>query len=195
MISLTSLLSSVSLLTATPVELEEGLSMILLIIVGALALFLGFLFSRKTALMFIDWVKSEQSRDKFSGRFKGFFYDWGTSRLEAGDSMKKPASGLMLILVEVLLGIALFAVPFFIRKWVWLLLVAAILLGCALFTGMTLRSESDKESIPVAFILPLQVYAAIAIFVSMIAFIGIAIYEFFKSAIAHTSPDRRTSDR
>lgn len=158
-----------------------------LAVVGALVLFLGFLFARKTALQFIEWMKAEQPRDKFAYRFLGFFYDWGSSRLKSKESLKQPANALILVVVEVLLAIIVFSLPFFLLKGVVLFLVAVILMGCAFFAGRTLRIDRDKECIPVAYILPLQIYAAIRIFVSLIIFIVLAIYEFFKSAIEHTS--------
>lgn len=160
---------------------------ITLTIAGALVLFLGILFAHKTALQFIDWIKDAQPADKFSHRFLGFFYDWGNARMSSDESKAQPANVLVLILVEALLAVVLFVIPFFILKWVVLFLIAVILMGCAFFTARTVRSDSGKEPMPVAFIMPLQIYAAIKIMCSLIVFVGIAIYDFFKSAIAHTS--------
>jgi hypothetical protein len=166
------------------------MNIVTLAIIGATALFLGLLFARKTALQYLEWIEAEQPRDKFSYRVMGLFYDWGASRLKADETLNKPARVFVLMIVETLLAVVLFSLPFFFHKYIVLFIIAVILLGCAFFIGRISRIKPDGEKLAAAFVLPLQIYAAIRLFISLIIFIAIAIYEFFKSAIAHSKSSK-----
>ena len=163
------------------------MNIVTLTIFGATALFLGLLFARKTASRYIEWIKADRPRDKFTNRVVGLFYDWGASRLKSDEALNKPANVFLLMVVETMIAVVLFSLPFILHKCVVLFIVAVIILGCAYFTGKISRINPGEEKIAVAFILPLQIYAAIRLFVSLLIFIVIAIYDFFKSAVAKSS--------
>ncbi len=191
MVGVPSLLLYVMPLTATPVEADDNWSMLSLILFGAVALFLGLLFARKTAQQYIAWVKAQRPRDNFTSRVMGLFYDWGASRLKSDESSGRPANVFVLMIIETLIAAVLFSLPFILHKWIALFIIAVIVLGCALFTGMTSRINPDDEKMAAAFIMPLQIYAALTLCISLIIFIIIEIYEFFRRAITHTSDDSK----
>jgi hypothetical protein len=101
----------------------------------------------------------------------------------------------LLMLVETLIAAILFALPFILHKFVVLFVVAVILLGCAYFTGKISRINPGDDKIAAAFVLPLQIYAAIRLFVSLLIFVVIAIYDFFKSAIAKSSTSSKNPEK
>lgn len=176
-----------SIMPLTAPVAEEGWKTGWLVVVAVIVLFFGFLFARKAAFHFTDWLNAGQPKEKFAQRFIRLFYDWGTSRANSKESLRTEAKVTLLVFIEILLAMIIFSLPFILHKFIILFFVGVIVFGCALFTAKTAKVKCEGETMPLAYVMPLQLYAVIKIIFSILTFAIVFVYEFFKSAIVNTS--------
>lgn len=158
-----------------------------LTLTGILCIALVGFFAYKTAKLFKDWIKNGQPRGSFWYRILGKFYDWGHSRETAKAALRDPAEIKTLVAIEILLGAIMFAIPFFIHKGILLFIPATILIGCAFFALMTVKTSHTGSRMTAAYIMPLQIFAFIRLIISLILAIALLIVAIFSSAFSGSS--------
>ena len=158
-----------------------------LTLIGILFIALVGFFTYKTAKLFKDWIKNGRPRGSFWNRILGRFYDWGHSREAAKVTLRDPAKIKTLVAIEISLGAIMFAIPFFIHKGILLFIPATILLGCAFFALMTVKTSHTGSRMTAAYIMPLQIFASIRLIISLILAVVLLVVAIFSSAFSGSS--------
>lgn len=155
---------------------------------GTLGLLLTWLFAKKTVRDYKEWMKEKRPITGFWNRVRGFFFDWGHSRMEAKSSLQKTSNNKVLMIVELVIATFLFLYPMFVHGGFVLYFMSLVLYGCIYFTFVT-----SDDNIPAAYIMPLQLYVAIRLSVDLLIIVVSFLWMFLKDSLSSSSSSSMSS--